>query len=75
MSVTAFETPDAGHPFEYQWVYANQTVNGTPTFGVSVLPSYNVHGNPGFNWGESSVFYMMTWNCPPPNEYFNLTTR
>jgi hypothetical protein len=29
MGVTAFETVDAGCGFEYQWQFANQTVNGT----------------------------------------------
>ena len=34
MGVTAFETVRANCGFEYQWQFANQTYNGTLTFGV-----------------------------------------
>ena len=75
MAITSFEASDARCGFEYQWDFTNRTANGTTTFGVEILRSWTLTNTCGFSWGESSIFYMMTWQCDPPYVYFNLTSR
>ena len=75
MGVTDFQVTDAACGFEYQWEFANQTVNGSLTFGVQVLNSWTLTNTCGFSLAENSIFYMMTWQCDPPYNYFNITSR
>jgi hypothetical protein len=74
MGVTAFETVDGHCGFEYQWEFANATINGTLAYGVELLLSWTLTNTCGFAWSLSSIFYMQTWLCNPPYSYFNLTS-
>ena len=51
MSLTSFEAQSGDDSFEYRWQFANQTINGSLTAGVEILPSISVNGASGFTWG------------------------
>lgn len=74
MAITAFETVDGYCGFEYQWEFANKTVNGTVLEGVELLLSWTPTNTCGFSLSLSSIFYMQTWLCPEPYYYFNITS-
>jgi hypothetical protein len=75
MGITSFEASLGECGFEYQWEYATQMVGGVPVNGISILLSVTVNNMCGFSLSESSILYMMTWQCGSPFLYFNLTTR
>ena len=74
MGITSFEAVKANCGFEYQWEFNNSTVNGNTTFGVDLLYSWTTRNTCGFSWSESSILYMMTWQCVAPYTFFNLTS-
>jgi hypothetical protein len=64
-----FQTIDGACGFEYQWEYINQS----SVFGIKVLPSLPLVAYCGFSLARSNVFYIKTWKCSPPYDYFNQT--
>ena len=74
MGLTSFEAVKGNCGHEYQWEFVNKTVDGVETFGANMLRSWHINDRCGLSWTESSIFYMMTWQCDPPFYYFNLSS-